>query len=774
MDISDTTTNFESYEPLLVNWLRYELRGIRQDEPDFSTFRDGLLLRQLYEKVNDLAQTKTFPASSFVEAVYENSIVISTIFNSSNPTLDNQFTLGETQSVISVLVKLFLNTQKANTVISFINSTIESLEPVLGRHINNLSSEWSDGSLFTQLFLILFPSISPSFFNNIERPVDAIDLCIDQAYLLVKIPKLITAQGVVFLHEEFSLAMYFSYFKSFIKSAPKKRIMRYDEITQSKMVKLIQNDDENYKIAPVLTKPKTETVEKVETIIQTTAEIIPEGETQKEFNINIYQDNPHLEKDKEDLEKLKQLSNWYEGINLDLLYESPMLLFTPDKNNLAAEKIRLFGNSKFQKNNKKFMKQYYERGCCLLRGLLVPMSEKSAFENFEMAAKFGHIASIHNLGLMKERGMGCPQDKRGAREMYKVALNSGCLYSCNNLAVLQYISGDVNSAQTNWRFSAGKGLLCSLNNLGVSLITSEPDRAVKMLVESARYGNMYSIFNLGVLAFKGLPGLIPVNIKTSIDLFTRSFGVVQSRYNLGVLSQMGVGVPKDEKKALRYYSQSLCSETSSEVNIAISFLYGDYNKEREEDMTVKILKSHNTGVCKFHLGMCYRKGCGVLESATKSAECYKESMGAGNEFAKFHVACVKMIHHDDKKESLELVKEAVEAGYWVAKSWYGRYLYQENKEEGLSLIREACRMQDKRALYALSIHLYKEENKLNESIQILNTLVASNFKEAIVTLGVFYLKGVGVQKDVSQACSLWRKAKSLGDKTAESFIKACE
>ncbi|EKE42083.1 hypothetical protein ENUP19_0054G0115 [Entamoeba nuttalli] len=759
---------------ILTNWLNYTLKSCYKKKITYASFKDGVLLQILFNKLNNnISKPLKLPQSS-ADKINNNQQIINIVYGGVNKISAEKFTLGAPEAVTPLLIKMFLKYQlKCSSIQESIDKILDMVQSVIGKEVTDLSLSWVDGTLFSQFIIGLQPATNNSFQNfNKLTSVELIQQCLEYAENTFNVPPLITAEDMCNLQEQFSLVVYLSYFMNYAKKVPRKRVIIMDEAKSNKIKKIIDSPEPELDV-------KISSYVAIEEQLKKEAEpIVEEIKDDNPYslsvqinilkNFNIFDQNPREEEDADSWRRINKFSYWIEPIMSNFLYESPMILYSPQQQ--TEEEFK-----KILVTDKTHPETFFKLASCYFQGILVEKNEKLAYKFFKYGARYGDVNSINNIGLMKERGIGCVQDKYIAREKYVEAMTKGCIIACNNLAVLQMIEGNVEKAISNWKFAITKNVVAACNNLGVALIQSDPNKAVNLLMEGYKCDDKYATYNLGVIALKGISGLVPQNLCVAGALFQNSINLPYSRFNVAFMQYTGIGLQKNLHEAAKNYALSRCSKTHSDVNLAIGLLYGHWGAKSEDSQEIAtkiLLAQRKSSVATFHLGMCYRKGIGVDENSIKSAEMYKLSMKLGNEFAKFHVGCVKMIKHENREEAMTLIKEAVSAGYWVAESWYGRFIYATNKGEGLRLIRNACIMEDKRALYALAIHLLKNQD-VSHAIEILFHLRKLNYVDAIVTLGVCFMKGVGVKKDVNAACVLWRKAKALGSDKAVQFLQYC-
>jgi TPR repeat protein len=97
-------------------------------------------------------------------------------------------------------------------------------------------------------------------------------------------------------------------------------------------------------------------------------------------------------------------------------------------------------------------------------------TEKEAIALFETGVKYGHVASMSNLGWLYENGKGVPQDYAKAREWYEKAAAKDNAAAMNNLGGLYEngngVAQDYAKARELYEKAAAKGFGTPMSNLG--------------------------------------------------------------------------------------------------------------------------------------------------------------------------------------------------------------------------------------------------------------------------------------------------------------------
>ncbi len=103
---------------------------------------------------------------------------------------------------------------------------------------------------------------------------------------------------------------------------------------------------------------------------------------------------------------------------------------------------------------------------------------------------------------------------------------------------------------------------------------------------------------------------------TAVEEFQLSAerGDVNARYNLGVMYQLGLGVPQDDQEAVRWYR--LAAEqghASAQFNLGVMYAKGQGVSQdcQEADRWYQLAADQGDALAQFNLGVMYGQGEGV-------------------------------------------------------------------------------------------------------------------------------------------------------------------
>ncbi len=147
----------------------------------------------------------------------------------------------------------------------------------------------------------------------------------------------------------------------------------------------------------------------------------------------------------------------------------------------------------------------------------------------------------------------------------------------------------------------------------------------------------------------------------------------------------------------------------------------------------------------YNLGVFYMKGLGVIANHKKGIELYTKASKKGNAEAQFNLG-------QEYHLGTNIKQDYNKASYWLQKAWE-----QGHKEARFQM----GNMENKQGNYARAIEIWQE-------------LVKENHALSMVVLGLNYLKGQGVEKDIVEANEWFRKARLLDNDNANKVLDIIE
>ena len=182
----------------------------------------------------------------------------------------------------------------------------------------------------------------------------------------------------------------------------------------------------------------------------------------------------------------------------------------------------------------------------------------TALKEWKPLAEQGHARAQKNLGVMYERGEGVPQDYKTAVKWYRIAAEQGNSFGQNALGNM-YDAGrgvpkdDKESAK--WRtLAAEQGLASAQFNLGVMYatgrgVTQDDKTAVKWYRLAAKQGFAGAQTQVEELQKK----IADQNELRELQARAKQ-GNADAQYKLGLMYQNGIGIPQNDKTAMKWYT----------------------------------------------------------------------------------------------------------------------------------------------------------------------------------------------------------------------------
>jgi serine/threonine protein kinase len=148
---------------------------------------------------------------------------------------------------------------------------------------------------------------------------------------------------------------------------------------------------------------------------------------------------------------------------------------------------------------------------------------------------------------------------------------------------------------------------------------------------------------------------------------------------------------------------------------------------------------------------------------------FEQAAAKGNVTAKREAGLLLARHHNaaDDAKAFQYLKEAADAGdayakYCVAECYYYGKLVPIDEAKALTYLQEAAALRNAPAIDLLGSY-YRKTGKYEMAITYFQQAIAMQYARSMANLGVMYLLGEGVSKDVPRAVNLFKLAADRND-----------
>ncbi|MBC9786430.1 toll/interleukin-1 receptor domain-containing protein [Heliobacterium chlorum] len=218
--------------------------------------------------------------------------------------------------------------------------------------------------------------------------------------------------------------------------------------------------------------------------------------------------------------------------------------------------------------------------------------------------------------------------------------------------------------------------------------------------------------------------------------------------HLGVMYANGIGVVKNEIKAVEWYRKA-AEQGNAEAQSNLGFMYASGRGVAKDDAKAVewLLKAAEQGVAaaQYNLGMMYEDGISVSKDAFQAVEWYRKAAQQG------HV------------QALYSLGRMYESGKGVA----------QDQVQAVKLLSKAAERGDVYAQFSLGGHYYSGKGIDKDKAKAFgwySKAAEQGYVGAEVRLGIFYESGDVVQKDIAKAVEWYRKAAEQGDGYAQGRL----
>jgi|GEM_PF-1163026 len=297
-------------------------------------------------------------------------------------------------------------------------------------------------------------------------------------------------------------------------------------------------------------------------------------------------------------------------------------------------------------------------------------------------------------------------------------------------------------------------------------------------------------------------------------------GNTEAQVHLGMHYEKGIGVAQSLDEAVRLYtaaanSKDLLGQENLDRLFRIGFMAGDIEN------TVKLIQlaaSLNSGAARFYLAFCYETGTGVEQSPISASEEYKQAEKSWPriDMCKFdflytyangqqridetsplgqYLLGVRYRYgfgiEQDLDKAIELCTIAAKRGCLAAPlslaCFYLGRSKMENKQEYLiqaqKWLEEAANQKSSCAQQMLAVmydgmvpgheKLFPIQQNFNKAASLYKEAAAKGNSVAQIRLALFYIFGIGVEKNPEAAFKLLKQGAEQGNKDGKFYLSLC-
>jgi TPR repeat protein len=274
--------------------------------------------------------------------------------------------------------------------------------------------------------------------------------------------------------------------------------------------------------------------------------------------------------------------------------------------------------------------------------------------------------------------------------------------------------------------------------------------ALPVLQESARKGSAEAMWLLGNLYSAGLG--VPRDQAEAVRWYLKAGenGSFSAMASLGYVYQNGLGVPKDQAEAVRWYRKGADGGNEVAMNdLGLAYLNGWGVAKDQVEALRWFRRSADAGgvVAMRNLGYLHHSGIGVAKDDAESARWYQKGADAGDAESARNLGVIY-------QNGVGVPVDQVEALRWYRKGADGGNAEAANSV-GIS--------------YQNGWGVAKDEA---EALRWFRKAADGGSNMAMGNLGMAYLKGMGVKKDEAEAVLWYRKSAEAGNSTAMNDLGA--
>lgn len=406
------------------------------------------------------------------------------------------------------------------------------------------------------------------------------------------------------------------------------------------------------------------------------------------------------------------------------------------------------------------------------KGIGTKKDLKKAFELYSKAKEYGFVQAYYRLAACYKDGAGTEQDYEKALENFEVCIDYPNAFDSGELAEI-------------WVWTAE----CHEELKNETEAESAYNQAIEIYSKLTDGSDGEAEYHLGKIREKGCPNVRDKKLAFQFYEEASMKGYGGATLRLAKCYEKGIGVEKNEKKAFQlmkkladkfplvevwlaaYYDYGI----GTEENIARAInIYNKYTDDRDEDIS---------GYARFGMGVCYFHGKGVACDKGKALELFQ---GSNYGLADIYARAITDAQPSDfyalslmyKCNMWENIRPDAKRSFEFCLSAYeksGRTAYQKELAEmyfwgrgtkkdlkkALELFKEAGEAQNEQYIGEFYYYGSNVPRDYSLAVQLFYKGITENNSHSAVYLGLCYLNGYGVEKNMDKALSWFEKAAEM-------------
>ena len=396
---------------------------------------------------------------------------------------------------------------------------------------------------------------------------------------------------------------------------------------------------------------------------------------------------------------------------------------------------------------------------------------KEALELFKAAAESNDIFGIANCGKMYFIGVGIPQNIEISLKYLKKGVelgDSNCQFLLGSYLIE---NGKDDEGFKLLQLSGQQGNIRAQISIAFELSDKNspkynPSIALLMLKQLAEDGNVDSMLKAAQLLREGPEG-IDINLKESYNLYTKAMmkGSQDGAIEVAECLIEGYGVEKDNEKGFKLL-KFLSERGNINAMFRLSKLLKKYNDETYRQWLKNAAELDHPGAM-FEWSKEINSNLFLIKSSQKK---YPPAMNYLGE-----LILSKKIDGTEE-EAINLFTEASQKGNEQATLNLGILTLKTNKNKGIEYINKAASNGFPPAITQIGLMLLNGdiEGTVEEGAKLIEAAAQDNYPLAQYHIGMIYLQGIGVEKDINKANEYLRKAADNGESQAIQQLKSPE